>query len=344
VPVEKIESMVQLEPALVIIGLALGAWLGYKLLLRGISEERHRNLRRLFQNLSFHLLMMCGLFLSYYLITHFAPEEDAYERVGTYVGLFTLIFGATAFVKTARILLFEYLFLSHMRVAVPLLLVNIFSLLLSITTTGWVITEIFNIRLAPLLATSAIFSLVLGLALQDTLGNLFAGVAIQFDKPYELGDWVEVHNGGQKWVGQVNEVSWRATVLIGLGDEAITIPNRIMGQAQISNFSLKTRPIIRSQSFRLSYGTDLAKARQHLERAALGVPEVRKNPAPLVILSEAGESWITAKLVYFIDNYGSQFLIGDRVITAALRELDDAGIALATPRLTVAQTVPENAV
>ena len=64
----------------------------------------------------------------------------------------------------------------------------------------------------------------------------------------------------------------------------------------------------------------------------------------LVILTEAGESWITAKLVYFIDNYGGQFLIGDKVITAALRELEEARIELASPRLDVAQTVPENAV
>ena len=119
----------------------------------------------------------------------------------------------------------------------------------------WIGAEIFNIRLTPILATSAIFSLVLGLALQDTLGNLFAGVALQFDKPYEIGDWIEIQSSGQKWIGQVYEISWRATVLIASTEESITVPNRIVAQAQIANYSTKYRPITRSQLFRLPFGT-----------------------------------------------------------------------------------------
>ena len=150
-----------------------------------------------------------------------------------------------------------------MRVAVPVLLVNLFTLLLSMVLGGWIVTDIFNVRLAPLLATSAIFSLVLGLALQDTLGNLFSGVAMQFDKPYEIGDWVEIQTGGtQKWVGQIEEISWRATVLIGFAEELITIPNRVISQSEISNFTRKGKPIIRSQVFRIAFGEDQVKVRR----------------------------------------------------------------------------------
>src|SRR5262249_25507055 len=149
--------------------------------------------------------------------------------------------------KTCRILLFEYLFLSHMRAGVPLLLVNLFTLLLTLVMGGWLCTAIFDVKLGPLLATSAIFSVVLGLALQDTLGKRFAGVAMQFDKPYEIGDWIEIMLNGQKWVGQVQEISWRATVMVGISDEHISVPNRLMGQTQISNFATTKRPIWRSQ-------------------------------------------------------------------------------------------------
>jgi small-conductance mechanosensitive channel len=282
IPIERIEAIIQIEPMLVILILATGAWAVYKLFLRGVAAHRHENLKRLFSNLSVHMLITVVLFGLYESATRFNTGIVALERLDGYIGVLTLFAGATVFVKTWRILVFEYLFLGHMKVGVPLLLVNLFTLLLSVVIGGWIVTQIFNIQIAPLLATSAIFSVVLGLAMQDTLGNLFAGVALQFDKPYELGDWVEVHGTGQKWVGQVHEISWRATVLVGLADEAITLPNRVMAQSQISNFSLKTRPIVRTLNFRIPYGSELSRAKAALLQAALTVPSIRRNPAPLV--------------------------------------------------------------
>jgi small-conductance mechanosensitive channel len=333
IPIGKIEELVQLEPALLIAGLSLGAWLVYKLLLRDVSTDRHRNLKLLFQNLWFHSGITTTLFIAYYVLARFGEGNSAVERVLSYIGLLTLLSGATVFVKVARVLVFEYLFLSHMRVAVPVLLVNLFTLLLSIILGGWIATEIFSIRLAPLLATSAIFSIVLGLALQDTLGHLFAGIALQFDKPYEIGDWIEIQNSGQKWVGQVEEISWRATVLIGMTDELITVPNRNMAQAQVSNFSLKGKPIIRSQTFRIQFGTKPDQVREALFKAAGKCRLIRQDARPIVFIMETTESWIAFKLVYFIDNYGSQYIIGDEVIRNVLDELDRVGIILAGPRM-----------
>jgi small-conductance mechanosensitive channel len=334
IPLAKITELVQLEPALLIVGLCAGAWLVYKILLRGLSTERHHNLQELFRNLVFHLVCGIALFVTYTLVERFGADGKlATARLLSYIGFLTILSGAMIFVKVSRILLFEYLFLGHMRVAVPLLLVNLFTLLLSVVLGGWVITEVFSIRLAPLLATSAIFSLVLGLALQDTLGHLFAGVSLQFDKPYEIGDWVEIQGSGQKWVGQIEEISWRATVLIGFSDELITIPNRVMAQSQISNFTRKGKPIIRSQTFRIPFAADQAAAREALFEAARQCTRARQDIAPIVFATETTESWVTYKAVYFIDNYGSQFSAGDEIIQAALKNLAQAGIQLAAPRL-----------
>ena len=228
---------------------------------------------------------------------------------------------------------------SHRKVAFPVLLINLFTLLISIVLTGWIGAELFNVRLTPLLATSAIFSLVLGLALQDTLGNLFAGVALQLDKPYEIGDWIEIHNPGQKWVGQVREISWRATVLISFTEESITVPNRVMAQAEVSNFSTKFRPIIRSLIFRLPFEAKVQQVRETLAEAAKTVPELRKIPSPFVLISETNESWIAFKLVYYIDNYGDQFIIADKVYTAGLARLEEAGFKLANHRITMTPTL-----
>jgi small-conductance mechanosensitive channel len=255
------------------------------------------------------------------------------ERIHAYVGLIGLIWGATVFVKSCRILVLEYLYFSHMRVAFPLLLVNIFTLLLSAGIGGWLATEIFNIRLAPLLATSAIFSIVLGLALQETLGNLFAGISMQFDKSYEIGDWLEIYNGSQKWVGQVEEITWRATLLIGMADELVTVSNRIMAQAQISNFSHRGKPFVRSQMFRIPYGHSPEKIRTILEKAAADCKKIRKDAPPFSLVFETTEHWMTFKLIYFIDNYGTQYIVADEVLSNAFKRLEEAGVELAGPRL-----------
>jgi small-conductance mechanosensitive channel len=336
IPADKIDALVQLEPILMTLGLIFSAIVIYKIFLKGISEERHRNLRKLFKNLGMHVLFAAATFGAYYGIYRLNTDSDeTLIRVATYVGLITIISWTTVFVKTCRILLFEYLFLSHMRVGVPLLLVNLFSLLLTIFLGGWLLTEVFSVKLAPLLATSAIFSVVLGLALQDTLGNLFSGVAMTFDKPYEIGDWIEITLDGLKWVGQVQEISWRATVLQGISDESISVPNRLMGQTQISNFSTKARPICRSQLFRIAHGSSIADAKRVLREAALRVPSILKDPAPFPYVWESNESFMTLKVIYFIKDFGKQFLIGDEVITAGNEALQKGGFELAPARILV---------
>jgi small-conductance mechanosensitive channel len=337
VTLDRIEQYVQLEPALLILGLTLFAWLVSKVFLSNLSVERGRNLDQLFQNLGYHLLFGIGLFIVYSGLHKLASPSLAIERLTTYAGLATIFSGAIIFVKVSRIFVFEYFFLSHMRVSFPVLLINLFTLLLSLILTGWICAEIFNVRLTAIVATSAIFSLVLGLALQDTLGNLFAGVALQFDKPYEIGDWIEVHNGSQKWVGQVYEISWRATVLIAFTDETITLPNRLMAQAEISNFTTKFHPIIRNVMFKLPYGINIGRVKELLLLSAQYVQGVCTHPSPRVVITETSELGITFKLGYYIEQFGEQFRIADRVYTKALELLREDGFELSVHQVKVEQ-------
>jgi len=330
-PAEKIGNLLALEPALALIGLAISSWVLYKFLLREVSSERHRNLGRHFSNLFGQVLIFCGIFIAYRLLDH-APPTKMVLFLQPYLGLVALLMGAVIFINTLRVMILEYLFLGHMKVGVPLLLVNLFTLLASLVVGAWMLTDIFGVKIAPLLATSALFSIVLGLAMQDTLGNLFAGIALQIDKPYEIGHWVEVQNGMQRWVGQVYEISWRATVLLGLSDELMTIPNRIMAQAQISNFSVRAEPFQRSQVFRIAHGYSIETARQALLRACAQVADITPTPAPVVFVSETQESGVTLKLVYSLTDYGAQFRIQDQVLSAGLEQLQNAGIPAAFQR------------
>ncbi|MFM8314430.1 MAG: mechanosensitive ion channel family protein, partial [Deltaproteobacteria bacterium] len=313
-PADRIHNAVSIEPVLFVLLLAFSSFLVYKLFLRGLSPERHRNLRSQFKNLMAHSAI-CAVFFGLFLVSRDLPDlVPNLFRLSPYFGLATVFWSYIVFIKTCRILIFEYLFFRSMTAGVPLLLVNIFTLALSVILAVWLLNTIFGFRLLPLVATSAVFSIVLGLALQDTLGNLFSGIALQLDKPYSIGDWVEIFNNGQKLTGLVTEITWRATVLLSTTEEIITIPNRIVSQSQVNNYAAKTGPIIRGQLFRIPYGTSIKKTKQVLLKSIENIRGIRKLPEPTVLVMESSESWITLKLIYYIDDFGRQFLINDDVL------------------------------
>jgi small-conductance mechanosensitive channel len=323
-------SIVDWEPFVLLGCLLTITWLFYKFFLQAASPERHASIRTQFQALFRHFFVLTISFVIFIVLhTTTGGELANFARVTPYMALMAFIWGSIVFVKTCRLLVLQYLFLGSMRAGVPLLLVNIFSLLLSIVLTVWALSQVFGLDLGPLMATSAAFSIVLGLALQDTLGNLFAGLSLQIDKSYEIGDWLEVTQGVQKAAGQVKEISWRSTILVGFSDEEITLPNRTMANAQISNFSPDGHPIVRSQLFRISYGSDLEKAKDVLERAVVEISDIRGLPAPFAYIQDTTENWVAIKVIYFIDNYGGQFTIGDKVMRKGIDALASHGIELA---------------
>ncbi len=332
-------ELLDLEPFLILCSLILLAWVFYKVFLQAVSDERHRNLKTHFKNLMRHFLVFLVWFSTFTLL-HQVSDDSTFQRALPYVAMACLFWGMTVFVKTCRLIILQYLFLGSMKHGVPVLVVNIFSLILSLVLALWVAAAVFNFELAPLLATSAAFSVILGLALQDTLGNLFAGISLQVDKAFDIGDWLEVTNGIQKTTGQVKEITWRATVLGGWTDELITLPNRFLANSQIANFSLNDQPIIRSQNFRLPYHADSQLAKKVLVDSLSEVKSVRSWPEPVALMSEMSESWVVYKLVYYIENFGSQYSIGDQVVESALNALHAHHLETAPSRLALERTRP----
>jgi len=155
---------------------------------------------------------------------------DAPPGVLIGIGFLALVAWLNVGLRLGRVLVFEWLFAHSKGEGVPLLLVDIFTIVAASALFGALLHAVFQIEVTSLLATSAVLSVVLGLALQDTLAQLVAGISLQLDRAFRLGDWVEVRAGADHISGQVVEVSWRATVLLAIGEETITIPNTTMAQ------------------------------------------------------------------------------------------------------------------
>ncbi|MBL7557980.1 MAG: mechanosensitive ion channel family protein [Bdellovibrionaceae bacterium] len=341
---QALAQLLEIEPYTLLGLLLFVTYLFYRFFLRDASEERHKNIQNHFANITRHFLVLSLLFFTFLILNEVDTEWTHFRRIAPYVGLVTLLWGMIVFVKTCRLIVLQYLFMSSMQTGVPLLLVNIFSLLLSIVLVFWTASHVFGVQLAPLLATSAAFSIILGLALQDTLGNLFAGIAMQVDKTFEIGDWVEVVQGSQKTVGKVKELTWRSTIMDGFFDEVITIPNRVMAQAQVYNFSPKETPIVRSVIFRMAHGVNPDKVKEVLEGSIAGLSDIRGIPSPLCFISESNENHIAFKLVYNIDNYGSQYILADKVYRRGFEALEAQGLRMARPYIEYSAKVPTDIV
>ena len=314
----------------VVVGiLCFSTFLFYKFFLKRASQVRHQNIQNHLKLINKHFFALTALFVLFILAHDHIPDSWILKKITPYLASLTYVTGIYLFVRACRLNVLMYLFLGSMGAGVPLLLVNIFSLILFVTIGFWSISHLFEVQVAPLLATSAAFSVILGLALQDTLGNLFAGISLQIDKTFEIGDWLEIQNGPTKVIGQVKELSWRATVMGGLSDEVITVPNKVVALSQISNYSPPGAPILRSQIFRLSHDQDHAQAKDLLERAVSQIADVRAIPSPFAYIFEVTESWTTIKIIYFIDNYGRQFVIGDKVFSFCSAMLTNHGFKLA---------------
>jgi small-conductance mechanosensitive channel len=328
---ERLLELLGYEPLILLTFVAFGVYFIYKIFLRNASPQRHINLRKLFRELFTTYVLFVFAWVGQYLIQKQFVVLDPFFH---YFAIATVIFGAVLMVRSVKILVFEYLFLNSMNVGVPVLLVNLVTLIFSIFIAAWLSTSVFGVRWAPLLATSAFVSVVLGLALQDTLGNLFAGVALQFDKPYEIGDWIEVH-GDQVFTGEVHEVTWRATTLFGLFDEVITLPNRLVGQSQISNFSARKKPVYRGLSIYLDARADEEKVKQIFVQVLKDTPGVLQNLQHYIMIRDLTEKGIHWRLFYPIVHYSKQFTIVDEILMRTQVSMKKAQIEISRLRVDV---------
>ena len=162
-----------------------------------------------------------------------------------------------------------------------------------------------------LLTTSAVGAVVVGFALQDTLGNLFSGLAIQIEKPYRVGQWIAI--GDRE--GQVQEITWRATKLLTKAGQFLIVPNGIMSKEAILNYSEPTLPTRLTIEVGVSYLTPPNTARAAILEALEHCPLVLNTPPPSVLLHDFGASALIYHVWFWVGDYALELEARDQVRT-----------------------------
>jgi small-conductance mechanosensitive channel len=178
-----------------------------------------------------------------------------------------------------------------------------------------------------LLTTSAVSAVVLGFALQDTLGNAFAGLAIQSEKPFKVGHWVKVAD----FEGRVAEVTWRATKLRTKSGNMVILPNNVVGKEAITNYSEPAAPLRLEVEVGASYLVAPNQAKAAILQAMRNCSRVLPAPAPDVVLLSFDASAIAYRARFWIDDYSADEVSRDEVRTAIYYSLQRHGIEIPWP-------------
>jgi small-conductance mechanosensitive channel/CRP-like cAMP-binding protein len=160
-----------------------------------------------------------------------------------------------------------------------------------------------------LLTTSAVGAVVVGFALQDTLGNLFSGLAIQIEKPFRVGHWIAI---GER-EGQVQEITWRATKLRTKAGQFLVVPNGIISKEAILNYSEPTVPTRLHIDVGTSYMTPPNEVKAAVAEALANCPLVLPSPPPATLLEDFGASALTFRVWFWIGDYALELEARDQV-------------------------------
>jgi small-conductance mechanosensitive channel/CRP-like cAMP-binding protein len=192
-----------------------------------------------------------------------------------------------------------------------------------------------GVELGSILTTSAVLTAVVGLALQDTLGNMVSGLALQMQRPFDVGDWVQYVGDGQPTIGRVTEVNWRATTLMTHDMVEVIVPNGVLAKSSVRNYS-KPSPVSRRNVI-ITVGYDVSPERVHrvVLEAITGAPGLLADPAPWVLTKNFADSWIEYTVFYFIDDMQKFLPIEGRVRDRIYYAFQRAGIEFPSPARTV---------
>jgi small-conductance mechanosensitive channel/CRP-like cAMP-binding protein len=164
-----------------------------------------------------------------------------------------------------------------------------------------------------LVTTSAVSAVVLGFALQDTLGNAFAGLAIQSEKPFHVGQWIKV---GGEYEGRVAEVTWRATKLRTKAGNFVILPNNVVAKEAIINYSEPAPSMRLEVEVGASYLVPPNQVKAAMMEALRHCSRVLPAPSPEVLLVAFDASAINYRARFWIDDFGGDELARDEVRTA----------------------------
>jgi CRP-like cAMP-binding protein len=202
-----------------------------------------------------------------------------------------------------------------------------------------VVAYVFSAPVGTLIATSGVFAIILGLALQSTLSDVFSGIALNISHAYEVGDWIVLNDGIE---GRVVETNWRATHLLNGSNDLVVLPNSNLAKAQLTNLSSPNRS--HGVKLRVRIAPTLAPSgiSEIMRTVLLSSNSIMSTPAPTVEIKSLDAQAIEFELSFRVKDFSTGAVARHEVFDLIYRHARASGLALAQPKeaATVLASVP----
>ncbi len=193
----------------------------------------------------------------------------------------------------------------------PKLLLDILRLVLVLIGACFVVSGVWHQDLSGLLTALGVSSIVLGLALQNTLDNVMVGIAVLFERPFHVGDWITIGS----LTGEVIEMNWRSVRIRTRERDLYVVPNSVVGKETLLNLSRPTRAHVETHVIGFSYDDPPNKVKRVLLEVARSTRGVLVAPPPAVHTKNYAAYSIEYQVRYYLDDYERQLEINDEFMT-----------------------------
>jgi small-conductance mechanosensitive channel len=187
--------------------------------------------------------------------------------------------------------------------------------------------HVFGLNVLPLIATSTVMTAVLGLALQDTLKNLFAGLMISLEKRFQQGDWISARTDATSFTtGEISEIGWRSVRLRTIDDNYVMIPNGTFTSAQVTNFSRPKACYARTLDLPVVAAASTGRVIELLVESMKAVRGVMVNPAPDVVPTSVKMDQVVYRLRFWVERFADADEIAGEVIQNCVARLQQESL------------------
>jgi small-conductance mechanosensitive channel len=194
--------------------------------------------------------------------------------------------------------------------------------------------DFLGINVMPFVAGAGVAGIAIGFAAKDTLSNLIAGILLILDRPFEIGDRIEVWSapaGSASW-GDVVHIGLRATKIKTTDNIVIIIPNNEIMKRDIVNYTIITSKIRVRVNIGIAYDADIDKTKGIILDVADSTEWIAKDPPPRVMVRSFGESSVDLQLRVWIDDARKRMDTISHITDKVKTEFDKAGIEIPFPK------------
>ncbi len=208
------------------------------------------------------------------------------------------------------------------------LIQDLVSALIYLAAVFAIIAYVFDLPVRGLLATSGVIAIVLGLALQSTLSDLFSGLVLSLSRPYGPGDWINIEGGTE---GRVVEMNWRATHILTSRKDLAIVPNSIIAKSKIVNETFPSNIHGITVAVGLTSETPPAGGIGILELAALNCIFILAAPRPTIRVASIDAAHTRYELTFFIEKHELETAARNELFDHIFRQVTASGARLASP-------------